>query len=309
MKISIAIISYNSTETIIETLNSILDQDYGSCNLELIISDDMSQDDSVDKAKKWLKINKKYFHDVKVISNKTNKGVSSNCNVAWRACTNAWVKSIAADDILKPKCLSSNVEYIMKNPKCQIIFSYMEWFGNINNRITPSAYDLDFFNLNSTEQYQYLKYFSFNIAPSSFIKCSLLENIGYADEKYKLFEDLPLWLKITSSGIRLHFNADVTVKYRISESISKSKSKFINLNFIDDCILLNKEYKKEGFFSLKFILKNEELLILNLKKAIASFSENKKTTTTTLFSKLIWLIVPFTTYFLIKRKIINLIKN
>lgn len=44
--ISIAILSYNSESTILETLNSILEQNYGCQYIELIFGDDGSKDDT-----------------------------------------------------------------------------------------------------------------------------------------------------------------------------------------------------------------------------------------------------------------------
>ncbi len=305
MKVSVAVISYNSSSTITETLDSILRQDYGSNNIELIISDDASTDSAIECIEKWLKTNKGHFYKVSTIYSKVNNGISMNCNTAWKNCTCEWVKTIGADDILEPICLSSNIDYIRENSSCSIVFSFMKWFGNIN-KITPSAYELNFFELDNISQYKYLKYFSFNMAPSSFIKCNLLKEVGYADEKYRFFEDLPLWLRITKSGVRLHFNKNITVRYRISESISKSKSKFINQVFINDCLLMIYEYKKESFPSIGFFLKNEEILLLKSKVMLSLILGNKKTFIHKILFTFIWLFTPVHTFYILRKKILNL---
>jgi len=46
-KVSVAVITYNSAETVLETLDSIATQTYGTENIELIISDDASTDKTV----------------------------------------------------------------------------------------------------------------------------------------------------------------------------------------------------------------------------------------------------------------------
>ena len=51
--ISVVVFSYNSSSTIIETLDSIYAQTYK--NIELIISDDGSSDDTVKKTQRWSK--------------------------------------------------------------------------------------------------------------------------------------------------------------------------------------------------------------------------------------------------------------
>jgi len=291
-KVNIAVISYNSQETILETLNSILIQSYGTNNIELIISDDGSTDKTVSLVNKWVEENKYKFFNVKLFLNEKNNGVSKNCNIAWRACEQDWVKSIAADDVLLPGCISSFMNFVTNNPEAKVVFSYMEWFGN-KVQVTPKNYQLDFFSYDSLKQNEYLKYFSFNIAPTSFINVSALKEVGFADEKYKLFEDLPLWLNFTSKGIRLYFNNEVTVRYRIGESISKKFDKFINKEFINNCITLNEDCKKAFFPSYQWFLKKEELFLLRYQLFLAGVFNNKKNPSN-FFYIMGWILVPIT---------------
>lgn len=75
--ISVVVITYNSSNTIIETLESISRQSYP--NIELIISDDCSKDDTVNKAQNWINSN-----GVKglVITAVKNEGIPANVNSA-----------------------------------------------------------------------------------------------------------------------------------------------------------------------------------------------------------------------------------
>ena len=86
-KISVMVVTYNSEYTIEETLNSVLLQSYGAENIELIITDDCSKDNTVSIIKKWSVYNKNKFYRVVLIENSVNKGVSENCNIGWKACT------------------------------------------------------------------------------------------------------------------------------------------------------------------------------------------------------------------------------
>ena len=49
MIVSVTVISYNSSATIIDTLESIVSQSVGANNIELIVSDDCSSDDTLKK--------------------------------------------------------------------------------------------------------------------------------------------------------------------------------------------------------------------------------------------------------------------
>ncbi|HBA5772773.1 TPA: glycosyltransferase, partial [Escherichia coli] len=51
--ITITVISYNSSATISDTLNSILQQTYNKKNIEVIISDDASKDNTLLIANDW----------------------------------------------------------------------------------------------------------------------------------------------------------------------------------------------------------------------------------------------------------------
>lgn len=169
MKVSIAVITYNSASTITDTLDSIVNQDYGSENIELVISDDASIDDTVEVIHKWLDKNSSLFFLTNFLENPINKGVSANINQAWKATSCEWIKSIAGDDMLRPNCISDNVKFIDSNPECKILFSKMKTFGEVS-KVLPSEYDLRFFNKTSKEQNKYIKVFSFNVAPSSYYK-------------------------------------------------------------------------------------------------------------------------------------------
>ena len=65
--VTVGIATYNSSEFILETLESIYSQLYP--NIELIISDDASSDDTMQKVKKWLATDdrRKRFTDVKLL--------------------------------------------------------------------------------------------------------------------------------------------------------------------------------------------------------------------------------------------------
>ena len=57
--ISVVVVTYNSEKTVIETLDSIASQTYK--NIELIVSDDYSKDDTVKRMKLWIEDHKDFF--------------------------------------------------------------------------------------------------------------------------------------------------------------------------------------------------------------------------------------------------------
>lgn len=103
--VSIIVISYNHEKYIRENLNSVKEQTYS--NIELIVADDASQDNSVEVFEQWLlennyKAKKNYHHN--------NTGIAVILNECIDIATGKYIKIIAADDFLHEntieKCIS-----------------------------------------------------------------------------------------------------------------------------------------------------------------------------------------------------------
>lgn len=309
MNVSVAVITYNSSSTIIETLDSILKQSYGTKKIELIISDDYSKDECNKVIDDWLLVNKYKFLDVVFIKNNENKGVSANCNEAWKACSYDWIKTIGGDDILKTACIEENVKYVESNSDCKIVFSKMRWFGSVD-KITPDEQNMSFFRLTSAQQNKRLKYFSFNFAPTSFINRKALESVGYADENYRMIEDLPLWLRFTAAGYKLYFLDAITVKYRVGDSISMSNSNHTNFAFLNDLIAINKESALPFFKSpVNEMIRREQLILYKSNIVIGKVFKNKKNQFTRFIRYTPWIFMPIHTSRYLKIKLASKIKK
>jgi glycosyltransferase involved in cell wall biosynthesis len=125
--VSVPVITYNSSKYVLETLESIKAQTYQ--NIELIISDDCSTDNTVEICRKWIEENKSRFVRTELITSDVNTGVSANGNRGRNACRGEWIKSIAGDDLLMPNCIESYVNYVKQTPEAIYIFSKVEAFG------------------------------------------------------------------------------------------------------------------------------------------------------------------------------------
>lgn len=112
------------------------------------------------------------------------------------------------------------------------------------------------YNLSSSKQLEAILDENFVSAPTYFIKKSLLEEIGYCDEKYKFFEDYPLWIKIIESGKKLYLNNNVNIYYRRHEqSVSYNGKNYLNRKNIE---FLEEYFNKEQKYKFKSILKRFE---------------------------------------------------
>ncbi|MEM6049412.1 glycosyltransferase [Erwinia sp. P7711] len=303
--ISIVVVTFNSEKTIIETLNSIRQQDYGSANLKLIISDDFSTDFTIKIIKDWLSDYASEFNEVVLLTSVENSGVSANCNRAWKKVDTLWVKSIGGDDLLRPNCISSYVQYKNTHKESFAIFSRMQWFGYIS-KVVPEKYDMPFFEMTACEQHEYLKFKSFNLAPTSFLNTNILAEVGYADERFRNIEDLPLWLRITGQGYKLSFNDEITVNYRVANSISKNSQRYINEGFLNDLINIDKMHTFKELKGLyPKLLKIDTLILLNGKRLIKKVTNNKKGRFSKILDIIHFMMRPVYFFVKIKKMFIN----
>lgn len=240
--ISIVVVSYNSESTIRETLASILNQTFDISRIEVVFADDNSSDDTQLIIKNWAEKYNNEFYAIKFAFSEVNSGVAINCNNGWRIATGDWIKSIAADDILHVECIHKNFEYV-KNTNISVLFSKMQVFTElgISERVLPNKFEIEILNSNIKKQLSFLYINSLSGAPTVFMKKNVLCAINFADERYPMIEDYPLWLRFLKHDIQLFFMDDITVYYRVDESISRSKEKFVNKKYFDDLFLFEKE--------------------------------------------------------------------
>jgi alpha-1,3-rhamnosyltransferase len=220
--VSVVVVTYNSSQTVIETLESIKAQTYK--NIELVISDDDSKDTSVEICKKWVEKNKNRFVRTKIITHTPNTGTSANMNRAFSEAQGEWIKVIAADDKLLPNCISDYVDYVNSHPDANIVLSRVVGFGNMEAaKQWPWLNVKRFFDNLTPYQFRIvLSAQNFLPAASVFLKKSVWKGLGGYDESIPLLEDWPFWVKAMSNGYIFDFMDKETVAYRFSEmSISQ----------------------------------------------------------------------------------------
>ena len=221
---SVVVLSYNSSSTIRETLDSISSQTYD--NIELIIADDKSLDDTKALCEQWMQQHGDRFVRTLWVEPGNNTGVAGNANRGIKASAGKWIKLIAADDILLPDSIEKNIAFVNERPKARLVFSHVCSFGDEKsvarflNKMNPRGY----FNLSTKEQYLLMLIDNRVEAPSAFMSKGLWEEYSGFDEKFPMMEDWPFWIKVLRNGEQIYFLDDYTVKYRLHESLSASAS-------------------------------------------------------------------------------------
>lgn len=286
--VSITVLTYNDAEYIVQTLDSIKNQTYQ--NIELIVSDDCSTDDTVERCGRWLEQNRSRFIDVQLLTVEKNTGVTYNITRAQKAAHGVWIKDLGGDDLLVPNCIEKFVEYI----QCNTFVSFVQCrIAQIDQRGNPvSLYikkNIPYFWNKTTSSYQQHQIL-LRVNPIEtlglFKKKSMLEDVGYYDLDFPMQEDMSFIMNTISQGYKVWLLDECLVQRRMhSGSLSGlSDEKLISRNDIVR-IEVNKKYFKPylGWF---------ERGLMSMKDKINSFFYhtpwlNKKNALTKLIKRIL----------------------
>jgi glycosyltransferase involved in cell wall biosynthesis len=230
--VSIVIITYNSSKYVLETLRSAKLQTYR--NIELIVSDDFSKDNTIKICSEWIANNQDRFVRTELVTVNKNTGIAANCNRGLNSCQGDWVKFIAGDDILLANCLTDLVSFVVQNKGCKILFgrnSFMK--ENIIKNVPANSNLSSFFKSTQPKQFkQVLKGVPLN-AQGSFYEIDTLKKIGAFNVSFPFMEDAPLYFKLSQKGYLFYSLDKVVAIYRQHENNISGKSSgcYINTNF------------------------------------------------------------------------------
>jgi len=255
--VSVIVITYNSSKFVVETLESARAQTYQ--NIELIISDDCSTDNTVEICQEWISKNRLRFVRVELISVIKNTGIPANCNRGAKMARGTWLKFIAGDDVLCSNCIKDNIEFVKSNSLVRFVSSRFIYIDQ-DSRIIENVYDehinlrKHYFALDQKEQLRfYVRIPLFLNSPTFFINRDALIQLNYFDEDLRVYEDISLVYRCNTSGNKFYFMDQTTFKYRmITHSISRIKDEVVSKIKISDQKLIFKKYRapKLSFFNI-----------------------------------------------------------
>jgi len=244
---SIVVVTYNQEDLILETLESIYNQTYK--DIELIVSDDASNDSTREVIKAWVEQKGDRFVNVVLNFNKQNKGISGNHNCGLKLASGQFVKYLGGDDILLPDAIEKMCSFLLENKEARFCTSRAKLFYEYQGR---RIFLDDSFNkrtvrkllsANVEEQFRILGRRNFIDAPATFFRKSIFEDFGYPDESFRTFEDWHEWLKFLLNGERLYVLNEYTVLFRKhARSISTSAMYSGNRTFHEEVLRVYKEY-------------------------------------------------------------------
>lgn len=191
-KVSVIIPVYNGEIFLEEAIKSVLNQEYD--NLECIVVDDGSIDDSADIAKKFGQV--VYLHQ-------NNAGVAAARNRAVQKASGEYLAFLDADDIWDLKKLAIQISYMEENLDIGYSFTKYSLFLAEGMRELPAWI--------RTRQYE--QEMTAYIPSALVVRKSVFEAVGNFDENYQVGEDSDWFFRARDAGVKLGI-IDKTLLYK-----------------------------------------------------------------------------------------------
>ena len=277
--VSIRVLTYNSAEYIIATLDSVFCQTYN--NIELVVSDDCSKDNTVSLVEEWLEQHKGRFTKTILLTSPVNMGVCANSKRSLEATTGDWIKGLGGDDLLTPDAIETYLSFVQGN-NCDICAARMGYINadgyelDIKHGLTHMKY-MNYLRLPYKKQYRLCKQKIIVPGPVLFYSRKVYQLTGGPDGRYGSADEWSFLYKVLKNGFRILGLDSILVKYRVREGslthLGRQKQsayyRECNLKFLREVIM--PDLRRNGEFILLWhsyiqcmVWKKGEKKILNL---------------------------------------------
>lgn len=207
-KVSVLIITYNQENYIQDCINSVLNQSLQ--DFEIIINDDCSTDNTVNKIKE-IQDNR-----IKLINPKYNQGINAAINNAFNCANGEYIVLLGGDDMLKQNHLQKMIETLENNSEIDTVYcnvSVIDENNNPRNDLGQNYLKTD--NLSTVEQlYQAFMYGNFVTSPGMMIRKNALQNIMPLPYSIVNNQDFKIHIELLVNGSENIVLEDKLVLYR-----------------------------------------------------------------------------------------------
>ena len=227
---------YNHEKYLDQYFNSVVNQTYH--NIELILIDDASPDQSKNIIDKWMQKLEDRFVNFIYIPRIENRGLIYNCNEGISLAKGKYINVFASDDVMLPNNIETKVTYLEENTDYAMVYSDAYCGSNLEGKnYKMSKYHTQLKGEIFTEL---INQGNFIPAPTAFVRRKVIKDLGGYSTKY-MFDDYPMWLEI-AFRYKIGLIKEPLVFYRLSpNSLSRGLDNYKNM--IDSQIQLYQNIK------------------------------------------------------------------
>lgn len=249
-KVSLITVTFNSGKTLRDTIESVIKQDYP--NIEYIIVDGMSEDNTMDIVKAYSK-----HFPIKWLS-EPDKGLYDAMNKGIKIAKGDVVGIINSDDFYhRSDAISKVANEFNMNPSIDCIFADVRY-------VRPN-------DLNKTVRYYSSRMFTPNkfkrgfmpAHPTFFVRRKYFEKLGYYNIEYQIASDFELLLRyIYRHGLKYKYLSIDLLKMRLGGLSTKSimSNYVLNREIVRAC-KENGIKTNLGLVLMKYFIKAAEVII------------------------------------------------
>ena len=206
--VSVVIACYNHEQFVQDCIYSVINQTYR--NIELIIIDDGSKDNSIAKIQEMVELCEQRFIRFE-FRYRPNKGLAATLNEALIWCKGEYYCPFASDDIMLENKLKIQVDFLEKNNNCVAVCGGISIVNQDNKLIKNLVLKKNTYTFN---QIFMLKH---NLpAPTQMSRLDIVKKVGGYNTNIKL-EDWYMWLLLSTEG-ELCYIPELLSKYRYHEN-------------------------------------------------------------------------------------------
>lgn len=268
--VSLVILTYNQENFISEAINGALSQTYE--NLEIIVSDDCSTDDTYEIAKRTIE---NYAGDKKIFlyKNEKNMGLVPHVNKIFSQYVNGeYIALAGGDDISLPERIEKTVT-LFKNDSVYAVSGQCYVINEKGNVIGNSEQNgISYCEIND----EYIKNLSFMTSGAGLaIKKSVLDKFGDLEPKTPT-EDSTLRFRSLLLG-KLAVSDHYFIKYRrhdnnLTNHIYSLKTKYISKQYIVD---LKKAYERNIIDNNQYRRLRKKVFLYGLNRDLSGWKNGK----------------------------------
>ena len=220
--VSVLLSTYNSEETLGESIDSLLNQTYK--NLEILISDDGSIDSTIEICKKFQLKDERIL----LFSNKKNIGLTKSLNNLAQKASGSLIARQDADDISLPDRIEEQIQFMNKK-RLDAVTTRSLVKQNNKKRPGISFYIPDKLLINRKNPF---------IHGTLIIKKNVFQEIGYYDERFYFAQDYKLFYDLLNNGYKVRTLNKALYILNTENNISSENLE--RQNYYADCVRLRK---------------------------------------------------------------------